>query len=215
MAFGCVRVDWTKKSNFLLLVCLWVGFLSLASYLVLGTALKSARQQPEFGLSGLALNAKPKSAAIFLYTLTWRLEERPSALARGRSNAIGRYLANRVTVCHIDGSARCGEDAGRMCEARCCDGPIFVRVVAGASQCGRGAVCRNNPNAMVVNIRQNDTSLAVESAPTRVAELCDVRLSVPKALVSGPSNSVHNSNGKFTDSMVPCIWQVQCAISST
>ena len=39
-------------------------FLSLAAYLTLGTVLKSARPQPEFGLSCLALNAKPKSAGF-------------------------------------------------------------------------------------------------------------------------------------------------------
>ena len=61
-AFGCVRVDWTKKTNVFLLVCLWVLISVTGIVPYLGTVLKSARQRPEFGLSGLALNAKPKSA---------------------------------------------------------------------------------------------------------------------------------------------------------
>ena len=64
-------------------------FLPLASYLFFGTVLKSARQQPEFGLSGFACHAKSKSAGLFccLALLDPRLEARgtASALARGRS----------------------------------------------------------------------------------------------------------------------------------
>ena len=44
----------------------WAGFLPLAPYSILGTVLKSARQQPEFGLSGFAFNAKSKSAEFLL-----------------------------------------------------------------------------------------------------------------------------------------------------
>ena len=42
-----------------------LAFLPLAPYLIFGTVLKSARQQPEFGLSGLACHAKSKSVEFF------------------------------------------------------------------------------------------------------------------------------------------------------
>ena len=87
------RLD--EKKTFFLLASGVPGlvFLSLASYLILGTVLKSARQQPEFGLSGLACHAKSKSAGLFLSRAfrppVWRQEERPSTLARGRSDMGG------------------------------------------------------------------------------------------------------------------------------
>ena len=77
-----------KKSRFFFWR-VWAGFLPLASYLISGTVLKSERQQPEFGLSGFAFNAKSKSVEFFccLSLLDPRLEARgtASALARGRS----------------------------------------------------------------------------------------------------------------------------------
>ena len=67
-----------KKSDLFFLVCLFF-FLPLAPYvyLILGTVLKSARPQPQFGLSFLACHAKHKSADFFvascINTPAWRL----------------------------------------------------------------------------------------------------------------------------------------------
>ena len=76
---GSGRLDNNKKSKFFWRV--WAGFLSLAPYLVFGNVLCFGVQQPDFGLSGLALNAEPKSVEFFCCTRrntpVWRLEERP------------------------------------------------------------------------------------------------------------------------------------------
>ena len=65
MAPGCVRVDWTKKKFKNSWRGVWAGFLSLTSYVIFGTAHSWPIQQPEFGLSGLACHAKPKSVEFF------------------------------------------------------------------------------------------------------------------------------------------------------
>ena len=90
VARDCASVDSTpQKIQIFFFWRVWAGFLPLASYLISGTVLKSERQQPEFGLSGFAFNAKSKSVEFFccLSLLDPRLEARgtASALARGRS----------------------------------------------------------------------------------------------------------------------------------
>ena len=62
LCFG--RLD-PKKIQKLFSGAFGLVFLPLAPYLILGTVLKSARQQPEFGLSGFAFNAKSKSVEFF------------------------------------------------------------------------------------------------------------------------------------------------------
>ena len=105
MCFG--RLDPPKNPDFFFWR-VWAGFLPLASYLISGTVLKSERQQPEFGLSGFAFNAKSKSAEFFccLSLLDPRLEARgtASALARGRSR--DSRLATRDSRLATCGSQR-------------------------------------------------------------------------------------------------------------
>ena len=93
VARDCASVDSTpKKIQDFFFWRVWAGFLPLASYLISGTVIKSERQQPEFGLSGFAFNAKSKSVELFccLSLLDPRLEARgtASALARGRSTTL-------------------------------------------------------------------------------------------------------------------------------
>ena len=81
-------------------------FLSLASCTIFGTVLKSARQQPEFGLSGLACHAKSKSVEFLccLALLDPRLEARGTAsalalaLARGWSPGAARALMSLASI---------------------------------------------------------------------------------------------------------------------
>ena len=101
VARDCASVDSTPKKiqpDFFFWR-VWAGFLPLASYLISGTVLKSERQQPEFGLSGFAFNAKSKSVEFFccLSLLDPRLEARgtASALARGRSRSLDLRLSSQ------------------------------------------------------------------------------------------------------------------------
>ena len=126
-------------------------------------------------------------------------------------DAIGRYLANRVFLYHIDGTVRCGQGEVRFIQSCCCGWPILTKSIASASQRGCGAVRRYNSNSMVRQIGHQEVPLAVESDITARVRLRDIRVPILKPRLATPGVSPHNSIAKLADMMIPCVSYIQHA----